>query len=65
MNPPESNNDSKWYISSPKTKTSIRTLPLSDDLIEDLKLNQNKNLIKNLMKIGLYLEIVFQYLLIK
>lgn len=37
MNPPESNNDSKWYISSPKTKTSIRTLPLSDDLIEDLK----------------------------
>ena len=31
MNPPESNND------SPKTKTSIRTLPLSDDLIEDLK----------------------------
>ena len=37
MTPPESNNDSKWYISSPKTKTSIRTLPLSDDLIEDLK----------------------------
>lgn len=37
MNLPESNNDSKWYISSPKTKTSIRTLPLSDDLIEDLK----------------------------
>ena len=31
----------KWTISSPKTKSSIRTLPLTEKLVNDLKILQN------------------------
>ncbi len=37
LNPTKSNANSEWYVCSPKTASSIRTLPLCDDLLEDLK----------------------------
>ena len=37
LNPSTTNADSEWFITSPKTASSIRTLPISDDLIDNLK----------------------------
>ena len=42
MNPSTTNNDAQWFISNPKTNSSIRTLPISDDLINDLTELKNK-----------------------
>ena len=36
INPPKTNANRDWFKCSPKTESSIRTLPLCDDLLEDL-----------------------------
>lgn len=36
LNPSTSNKDSEWYISSPKTNSSNRTIPVPDVLLNDL-----------------------------
>ncbi|MCI8347632.1 MAG: site-specific integrase [Bacilli bacterium] len=36
LNPSTNNKDSEWYISSPKTNSSNRTIPVPDVLLKDL-----------------------------
>lgn len=52
-----------WNITTPKTKSSRRTVPMPDVLVKDLlKLKDNVMSIMNLMINGLYLEISIHYI---
>ena len=37
LNPSTTNANSEWYLSSPKTPSSVRTLPITDNLADELK----------------------------
>ena len=54
------NASSSWYIASPKTESSNRTIPIPEVLLKDLaELKNQMNVFQSLNKPGLYLEMMF------